>query len=85
MSNDKVLTKNIAKQFLEDEDSAVDLGEFTAIEDAAAESLGKHEGYLDLSGLTSLSDAAAKSLSKHEGDLDLDLDDIPESAASILR
>ena len=36
MSNDKVLTKNIAKQFLEDEDSAVDLDEFTAIEDAAA-------------------------------------------------
>ncbi len=48
MSNDKVLTKNIAKQFLEDEDSAVDLGEFTAIEDAAAKSLSKHEGDLDL-------------------------------------
>ena len=85
MSNDKVLTKNIAKQFLEDEDSAVDLGEFTAIEDAAAESLSKHEGDLYLNGLTSLSDAAAESLSKCEGELSLDLDDIPESAAAILR
>ena len=70
MSNDKVLTKNIAKQFLEDEDSAVDLGEFTAIEDAAAKSLSKHVGELNLSGLTSLSDAAAKSLSKHDGYID---------------
>ncbi len=57
MSNEKVLTKELAKQFLEDEDSAVDLSEFTAIEDAAAKSLGKHEGVLYLSGLTSLSDA----------------------------
>ena len=42
-----------------DEDS-VDLSEFTAIEDDAAESLSKHEGILSLylNGLTSLSDAA---------------------------
>ena len=85
MSNDKVLTKNIAKQFLEDEDSAVDLDEFTAIEDAAAKSLSKYEYNLYLNGLTSLSDAAAKSLSYHVFDIDLDLDDIPESAAAILR
>jgi hypothetical protein len=108
MRNEKVLTKEIAEQFLENVNS-VELSEFTAIEDeaaeslskcrggwlsldgltslsdAAAESLSKHEGDLDLRGLTSLSDAAAKSLSKHEGDLDLDLDDIPESAAAILR
>ena len=63
----KVLTREIAERFLEDEDS-VDLEEFTAIEDVAAESLSKHEGDLDLDGLTSLSDAAAESLSKHEGD-----------------
>ena len=85
MSNDKVLTKNIAKQFLEDEDSAVDLDEFTAIEDAAAKSLSKYEGDLYLDGLTSLSDAAAKSLSKHEGDLNLDgLTSLSDAAAKSL-
>jgi hypothetical protein len=71
MSDEKVLTKEIAEQFLADD--SVDLDEFTAIEDEAAESLSKHEGAsLNLSGLTSLSDAAAKSLSKHEGDLNLE-------------
>jgi SAM-dependent methyltransferase len=68
MSEENVLTKEIAEQFVADEDS-VDLEEFTAIEDAAAESLSKHEGTLYLEGLTSLSDAAAESLSKHKGDL----------------
>ncbi len=37
------------------------------------------------SDVSSKSRAAAESLSKYEGDLDLDLDDIPESAAAILR
>lgn len=66
MSNEIVLTKEIADQFVADDDS-VDLSAFTAFEDAAAESLSKHEGELYLHGLTSLSDAAAESLSKHEG------------------
>ncbi len=61
------------------------LNGLTSLSDAAAKSLSKYEGDLDLNGLTSLSDAAAKSLSKYEGDLSLDLDDIPESAAAILR
>ena len=56
MSDENVLTKEIAEQFLADEDS-VDLSEFTMIEDAAAESLNKHEGDLWLEGLTSLSPA----------------------------
>ena len=43
MSDENVLTKEIAEQFADDED-AVDLTEFTVIEDAAAASLGKHEG-----------------------------------------
>jgi len=56
---ENVLTKEIAEQFLADEDS-VDLSEFTELDDDAAESLGKHTGdYLYLDGLTSLSDAAA--------------------------
>ncbi len=40
---------------------------------------------LSLDGLTSLSDAAAESLSRHEEELGLDLDNLPESAAAILR
>ena len=83
MSNEKILTKEIAEQFLENVNS-VELSEFTAIEDEAAESLSKHEGDLFLDGLTSLSDAAAESLSKHEGRLRLSLEKFPESAA-ILR
>lgn len=85
MSDEKVLTKEIAEQFLADEDS-VNLNEFTAIEDAAAESLSKHEGELDLDGLTSLSDAAVESLSKHEGGiLDLGgLTSLSVAAAEIL-
>ena len=63
MSDEKVLTKEIAEQFLANEES-VDLSEFTAIEDEAAESLSKYEGTLWLEGLTSLSDAAANSLSE---------------------
>ena len=42
MSGEKVLTEEIAEQFLADEDS-VDSDEFTTIEDAAAESLSNHE------------------------------------------
>jgi len=61
------LTKEIAEQFLADDDS-VEMIEFTTISDAAAESLGKHEGRLWLIGLTSLSDAAAESLSKYRGE-----------------
>jgi hypothetical protein len=64
------LTKKIAERFLADPDS-VYLWGFTAVEDDAAESLGKHEGELQLNGLTSLSDVAAESLSKHEGELQL--------------
>ena len=66
--------------------SPLSLKGLTSLSDAAAESLGKHEGsnlYLD--GVTSLSDAAAESLSKHKGELSIDLDELPESAAEILR
>jgi len=70
MRYEKILTKEIAEQFRKKK-IEVQLDEFTAIEDAAAESLSKHEDYLNLDGLTSLSDAAAESLSKHEGTLSL--------------
>ena len=63
MSEEKVLTKEIAEQFLANNGS-VDLSEFTEIEDTAAESLSKRWEHLYLNGLTELSDAAAESLSK---------------------
>ena len=62
---EKRLTKEIAEQFLADDES-VDLNEFTELDDDAAESLSKHEGSLSLDGLTSLSDAVAESLVKHK-------------------
>jgi len=84
MSDETVLTKDIAEQFLADEDS-VDLGEFMAIEDAAPESLSKHKEGLYLDGMTELSDAAAESLSKCEGGLDLrGLTKLSDAAAKIL-
>ena len=43
MSDDNVLTKNIAEQYVEDEYS-VELGAFTGIENDATESFGKHNG-----------------------------------------
>ena len=84
MSDEEVLTKEIAEQFLADEDS-VDLSEFTAIEDDAAEVLSKHKDGLCLDGLTSLSDKAAISLSRSQGPLSLDLAELPEQARMILR
>ena len=78
-----MLTKEIADQFLAHEES-VDLSEFTAIEDAAAQSLSKRECDLSLNGLTSLSDAAAKSLSKHQH-VRIRLTKLPASAAKILK
>ena len=90
MSEEKVLTKEIAEQFLADEDS-VDLSEFTAIEDDAAEVLSTNEPTnpwgrsLYLFGLTSLSDSAAESLSKHKGDISLaSLTSLSDSAAESL-
>ena len=62
----KILTINIAKRFLKDNDS-IHLGEFTLIEPSAAQVLAKHKGELNLSGLTSLSDKSAMELSKHQG------------------
>ncbi len=54
--------------------------------DTAAERLGKHKKKgLSLWGLTSLSNAAAQSLAAHQGDLGLELDELPDSAAEILR
>jgi hypothetical protein len=72
MSDEKVLTKEIAEQFLEDEDS-VDLCEFTAIEDEAAESISRssnREKYLHLSSIKCVTDSAATALSEFTGGID---------------
>ena len=74
MSDEKVLTKEIAEQFRAEEDSwdlsePVYLEEFNAIEDAAARLLSYSPAELDFSGLMSLSDDAAQSLGMHSGEL----------------
>ena len=70
MSKSKILTKAIAEQYLEDEDS-VNTSHFTSIEDAAAQALSQHQGWLYLAYLTSLSDKAAEALAQHKGVLNL--------------
>lgn len=70
MSASKILTKEIAEQFLKDEDS-VDLWEYTSLEDEAAQLLAKHEGDLDLSGLLNVSESNVKILAQHIGCLRL--------------
>ena len=77
----KVLTKEIADEWIADEDSH-DLCEFEAIDDAAAESLSKHEGYLYLNSLKELSDAAVESLGKHKGEIN---DEDPKEWAEEFR
>ena len=86
MSDEKVLTKEIAEQFLADEDS-VDLSEFTAIEDDAAKRLGDFDGGdIWLPNLNSLTDGAAEGLSKCHGDLYLEsLKTLSDSQAESLR
>jgi hypothetical protein len=66
----KLLTKIIAERFLK-QDGSVDISEFTAIADAAAQTLSEYSGVLDLRSLTSLSDNAARALGERKGDLNL--------------
>jgi len=85
MSEEKILTKKIAEQFLEDEYS-VRLSGYEKLDDDAADVLRRHTGrWLILRGLTELSDAAAESLSKRPGHLSLNgLTKITDSAAEHL-
>ena len=64
------------------------LNGLAVLSDTAAERLSEVKGrlYLDEEFLTALSDAAAQSLSKRDADnLFINLDNLPESAAQILR
>ncbi|MDG2130314.1 MAG: hypothetical protein P8K08_20105 [Fuerstiella sp.] len=70
MSYDVELTKGITEQY-PGHRYAVDLWEFTAIADDAAECLSNYEGDdLVLFNVESLSGAAAESLSKYKGQLE---------------
>ena len=80
MSDEKVLTKEIAEQFLADEDS-VDLSEFTAIEDEAAEVLVKSNSTLWLTGITHVNRFQALKLGEHKRPVQLrDITTDPETA-----
>ena len=75
-----------AAESLSKHEGPLALNGLTSLSDAAAESLSKHKGdNLWFNSLTNLSDAASESLSKYKGDLGIDLDELPESAAGILR
>lgn len=65
------LTKEIAKQFLEDPEN-VGIWDCTSIDDEAAVILSGYKGDLYLESLTKLSNEAARALSNHQGRLDLD-------------
>ena len=77
----KVLTKEIAEEYLDDE--TFELNEFTSVGDSVAKVLCKAKN-LDLSGLTRLSDASAESLSKVKGELDLSGLALSDAAAESL-
>lgn len=91
MTDEHVLTKEVAEQFVADSD-AVDLNTFTAIADNAAALLANHKfevfgAYLSLDGLKSLSASSAAALASHDGDLSLcGLETLsPEIAAALAK
>lgn len=70
MSVEKVLTKEIAEQFLNNQET--ELFAYAKINDDAAELLASHEGDLLLDDLNAISDQSAQLLSKHRGYLQID-------------
>jgi len=81
----KMLTKIIAERFLK-QNGSVDISEFTAIADAAAQTLSKYSGDLDLQSLTSLSDSAARAFGEGKGNLNLQgVKTLSDAAAVALR
>ena len=84
MAKTKLLTKEIAEHFIQDNGS-VDLSTFTSIQDEAAKVLAQHKRRLDLHGLKQLSDSAAQALSNHKGPIYLvNLTHLSDAAASAL-
>ncbi|MBU3679729.1 MAG: hypothetical protein FGM32_09015 [Candidatus Kapabacteria bacterium] len=62
--NDRIITASIANEFLA---GRIDLDEYDAMDDDAAEILAQADGGLRLDGLKSISVESAKSLAKHNG------------------
>ena len=81
---DTTLPDSVAEN-LSDFRGKLELPWLETLSDAAAESLSKTRGTLLFEELRELSDAAAESLSRHKGDLGVYLNNLPESAAAILR
>ncbi len=91
MTDEHVLTLQVAEQFAADSES-VDLNTFTAIADNAAKLLANYKfevfgAYLSLDGLKSLSASSATALASHDGDLSLcGLETLsPEIAATLAK
>ena len=81
MSDENLLTKEIAEQFLADAGS-VDLDDFTAVTEEAARILVGYEGLrLCLENVQSISDQALKALTHFEGSIFLGLRVLTDSVA----
>ena len=81
MTDQKILTKEIAEQYIADQLS-VDTSEFTAIDDDAAAVLGEGCcGTLDLGEIHSISDAAAHAVLRVEGKVVLGIRELTDSIA----
>lgn len=84
MDDEKILTKEIAEQFLAGEDS-VDLNEFTSLEDDAADLLGTYSGSdLFLFNIKNFSVTAAKGLARYGGTLTIDVSNASDQAIAEL-
>lgn len=66
MADGEILSKKIAEQFIADPE-AVDLTEYTVLDEDAAVVLCRHNGDLDLDGLTEISSNVASVLARFEG------------------
>ena len=84
LSDYKAITATAAEE-LSHHSGTIRLNGVTVLTDGAAKWLGAHRGALYLSGVVQLSDVAAAHLVVHEGELHINLRQIPQSAASILR
>jgi len=84
VDEENVLTKEIAEQFVNEAEASFDLWEFTAIDDAAAEILSRHEESLYFHGLPMLSDTGAASLGENIS-ISVEDENLSESAVRILR
>jgi len=82
MSKAKILTKEIAQEFISN--PTLDLSQFDTIEDDAASIIARYKKQLDLDGLSSLSQVAAQSLAPHKGWLSVGLTNLSDATIAKL-